>query len=105
MLTPRCSARTAALIVRADGHTLLISNALDTDAWVDDRVAYEPHLAGTRNPDRQRQMAALIALVRAGERFARIGWQQEGATTSSSPPSPTPPIPMPGFRSMTTLSI
>ena len=78
LLTPDVLPDPAALIMRADGHAFLISNALDTEAWVDDRVAYVPHIGGTRNPDRQRQIAALVGQRCAGERFARVGWQQEG---------------------------
>ena len=79
LLTPDVLPDPTALIMRADGHAFLISNALETEAWVDDRVAYVPHIGGTRNPDRQRQMAALVGQRCAGERFARVGWQQEGS--------------------------
>ena len=63
--------------IETTGSTLLISDSTERDALVDERVAYQPHLLYTRNPDLLRQTAALLRDCLAGKRLARIGWREE----------------------------
>ena len=77
MLTPDWLPDPATLIIETHGGSWLASNSLETDALVDERVAYVPNIGGTRNQDLHRQMVALLTRHLAGEHYARIGWQSE----------------------------
>ena len=77
-LIPDVLAHPAVLFLETDGTSLLISDTVEGEAYVDERLAYEPHLLYTRNQNLLRQSAALLRDWLAGKSYARIGWRTEG---------------------------
>ena len=78
LLLPSVPAFPALLYLETGGASWLAAHTAEGEALVDARVAYEPHLLYTLNPDPMRRLAAVVAERLAGAPTGhRLGWQVE----------------------------
>lgn len=73
----------AFFLLRSDGTSLLAAHTMDGEALATERVAYEPHILFTTNPDPVRRLVAVVREALQGRAgTGTIGWQEEATQRS-----------------------
>lgn len=81
-LGPSVPQMPALLAIEASGGSWLAAHTTDESALVDERLAYEPHLLFTSNPDPQHRLAEVVRSRASGETGGRVGYQAESLPRS-----------------------